>query len=160
MEKSDLGGIKVVTVFPAFEGDRGKSGPQRPSSMRESREGRVLAIDDELIVLDTIRRGLERAGYRVDTVSNQEDFAAFLEKDERDYSAAVVDIMMPDIVFEDLFALLRKRFPKMPVLISSGYSDLDLHELMADEEYVSFLTKPYRIEDLLAAIDDVGAIPG
>lgn len=160
LEKSNLGGIKVATIFPVLAGDLEKSGPGRESLKPQAREGRVLAIDDELIVLDTIRRGLGRAGYRVDTISNQEDFASFLERDERDYSAAVIDIMMPDIVFEDLFEVLRQRFPTMPILISSGYSDLDLHALMMNEEYVTFLTKPYRVQDLLAAIGEVGAIPG
>ena len=160
LEKSDLGGVKVVTIFPVLARGPEKSTRGRQSSKPQARQGRVLAIEDELIVLDTIRRGLERGGYRVDTISNQEDFSSFLERDNRDYAAAVIDIMMPDIVFEDLFEVLRERFPRMPILISSGYSDLDLHELMRNEEHVSFLTKPYRIEDLLAAIDEVGVVPG
>ena len=47
----------------------------------------------------------------------------------------------------------------MPILISSGYTDLDLHQLMKEEEHVTFLTKPYRVGDLLEAIGEVGAVP-
>jgi DNA-binding NtrC family response regulator len=159
LEKSNLGGMMVTTIFPVLAEDEGRGESDTEPKKWELRRGRVLAIDDELIVLDTIRRGLGRAGYRVDTVSNQRDFSSLLESGEQEYAAAIIDIMMPDIIFEEMFEVLRQRFPTMPILISSGYTDLDLRELMKEEEHVMFLTKPYRVGDLLEAIGEVGAVP-
>ena len=159
LEKSNLGGMRVTTIFPVIAADEGRDESDTEPKKWNLRRGRVLAIDNELIVLDTIRRGLGRAGYRVDTVLNQEDFSSLLESGEQEYAAAIIDIMMPDIIFEEMFEVLRQRFPTMPILISSGYTDLDLRELMKDEEHVMFLTKPYRVGDLLEAIGEVGVVP-
>jgi DNA-binding NtrC family response regulator len=112
-----------------------------------------------LIVLDTIRRGLTRAGYEVDTACNQSEFLELMENLEGEYSAAILDIMMPDIVFEDMLEDLRTNFPKMPILVSSGYSNLDIKQFLDTDELLGFLTKPYRVHELLEAIVRFGAVP-
>ena len=122
--------------------------------------GRILAIDDELIVLDTVRRGLEHAGYTVDTAVKRAELEEFLEWRGSDYSAVIIDIMMPDISFEETFEHLRLHFPGIAILISSGHSDIDLHEMVKDAKRVAFLTKPYRVEDLVRSVERLGITPG
>jgi DNA-binding response OmpR family regulator len=124
-----------------------------------ARGGRILAVDDELIVLDTIRRGLERVGFSVETVSKESEFFEVINQANADYSAAIVDIMMPDIVFEEMFEALRSRFPQMPILVSSGYSEIDIEGILGDDALVRFLTKPYRIDELVKAITVHGEEP-
>ena len=129
-----------------------------PSLDKGSKRGKkLLAVDDELIVLDTIRRGMEREGYRVDTASRESEFLELLEGVDLDYCAAIVDIMMPDIVFEEMFVALRTRLPDLPILVSSGYSNANIEEILGDDPLVGFLTKPYRVNALVEAINNFGA---
>ena len=152
-------GARVRAIFPVIleESDSVDSGEPRERSPR--RLGKILVVDDELIVLDTIRRGLRRAGYEVDTASDKAGFRQLIESAEKEFSAAIIDVMIPDIAFDDMFESLRSRFPEMPIIISSGYSDLDHWDKFSNEKLVSFLTKPYRVESLLAEISRFGAIP-
>ena len=121
------------------------------------RREKVLVVDDELIVMDTIRRGLSRAGYFVDTASNEAELHELMQVPDRDYAAAILDIMMPDIVFEKAFDDLRLRFPRMPILVSSGYSDFGTEELLVNDDLVKFLTKPYRVGELVEALAEMRA---
>ena len=68
---------------------------------------------------------------------------------------AIVDIMMPDLLFEEVVEALRDRFPKIPILVSSGYSNIDIKESIKEIERTAILTKPYRVEQLLAAVDRI-----
>lgn len=122
--------------------------------------GRILVIDDELIVLDTIRRGLQHAGYAVDTAVTISELEKFLEWHGSDYSAVILDIMMPDINFVETFEDLRLRLPGIAILISSGHSDINLSETVKGAKNVAFLTKPYRVEALIRAVEGLGVLPG
>ena len=152
-------GARVRAIFPVIleESDSVDSGD--PGERSPRRLGKILVVDDELIVLDTIRRGLRRAGYEVETASDRAGFRQLIESAEKEFSAAIIDVMIPDIAFDDMFESLRSRFPEMPIIISSGYSDLDHWDKFSNEKLVSFLTKPYRVESLLAEISRFGAIP-
>ena len=152
-------GTKFRAIFPALSGDADTVGEDPILKKSSRRSGKLLAIDDELIVLDTIRRGMEREGYRVDTVSTESEFFALLEDSDLDYSAAIVDIMMPDIVFEEMFDALRRRVPDLPILVSSGYSNANIEEILGDDPLVGFLSKPYRVTALVEAISSFGATP-
>ena len=150
-------GTKIRSIFPVLS-DNVDIAVAGPSLSKGSKRGnKLLAIDDELIVLDTIRRGMEREGYRVDTASRESEFLELLEGVDLDYCAAIVDIMMPDIVFEEMFVALRARLPNLPILVSSGYSNANIEDILGDDPLVGFLTKPYRVNALVEAINNFGA---
>jgi len=152
-------GTTVTAIFPLLLRTEETAHSETREKIGSVRGGRILAVDDELIVLDTIRRGLTRAGYEVDTACNQSEFLELMENLEGEYSAAILDIMMPDIVFEEMLEDLRTNFPKMPILVSSGYSNLDIKQFLDTDELLGFLTKPYRVHELLEAIVSFGAVP-
>ena len=152
-------GTKIRAIFPISRNEVEKKSVIGNWKRTSAREGRILAVDDELIVLDTIRRGLERAGFSVEAVSKESEFFEAISQANANYSAAIVDIMMPDIVFEEMFEALRSRFPQMLILVSSGYSEIDTEGILGDDAFVRFLTKPYRIDALLKAIAVHGEEP-
>jgi signal transduction histidine kinase/ActR/RegA family two-component response regulator len=152
-------GTKIRAIFPISPNEADKKSVIEDLKQKWARGGRILAVDDELIVLDTIRRGLERVGFSVETVSKESEFFEVINQANADYSAAIVDIMMPDIVFEEMFEALRSRFPQMPILVSSGYSEIDIEGILGDDALLRFLTKPYRIDELVKAITVHGEEP-
>jgi signal transduction histidine kinase len=124
-----------------------------------SRKGSLLVVDDEPIVLDMIRRGLESSGYAVQLISTGSELKELLENDTPDFSAAILDVTMPDIAFDDVFNQVRSRFPTLPILVSSGYTDLDISGITAGDPNVIFMSKPYRAQKLLRLVSEMGVVP-
>ena len=150
-------GTVATVIFPPVSRVDEPVRSRQEERIEPYRREKVLVVDDELIVLDTIRRGLSRAGYFVDTASNEAELHELMQVPDRDYAAAILDIMMPDIVFEKAFDDLRLRFPRMPILVSSGYSDFGTEELLVNDDLVKFLTKPYRVGELVEALAEMRA---
>jgi CheY-like chemotaxis protein len=114
---------------------------------------RVLVVDDEPEVLQVVATSLERAGYRVDGVSDGE---AALERyfapgGER-YALVVTDVVMPGLGGVDLVQRLLKRDPTARVLFISGHvsSDFPIHDF-ANQGF-ELLNKPFRTDHLLRAV--------
>jgi signal transduction histidine kinase/ActR/RegA family two-component response regulator len=150
------GTVATVILPPVSRIDESTSPEEEKQIVLRQRE-KVLVIDDELIVLDMIRRGLSRVGYGVDTANNESELLELMQAPAGEYTAAILDIMMPDIVFEKVFEELRARFPKIRIVVSSGYSDFETEEFLDKEALVKVLNKPYRVDQLIGALAEMQA---
>jgi CheY-like chemotaxis protein/two-component sensor histidine kinase len=120
--------------------------PSRESpSRRDAPAGRVLLVEDEALVRASTADMLVELGYEVEEA---ETAAEALERVEAGLPDIVVtDHLMPGLSGTELAAALRARHPGLPVLIVSGYADLE--GLPPD---LPRLTKPFRQADLAACI--------
>ena len=109
--------------------------------------GRLLIIDDEVALLDLLKRYLERLGYEVDIVSNAEDALVRFESDPQRYACVLTDLTLPRMNGEELLARMRLKNPKLKALISSGYP----YEPKAKRTL--FLQKPYLPKMLAQTIE-------
>ncbi len=115
----------------------------------------ILVADDEKPVRDAARAVLERAGYRV--VLAEDGRAAvetFLEDPER-FHAAVLDLTMPVMSGAEAFAELRRLRPSLPILLTSGYNEREVGELIGHDRAVEFLQKPWRGASLLSVLGGI-----
>lgn len=96
---------------------------------------RILIADDEPMLLQLLRRYLERQGYAVDTCASAEEALAAYEANRADL--LVTDLTLPGINGEQLIARLRGKNPALPAIIASGYP----HE--PSLAGVQFLLKPF-----------------
>ena len=150
------GTVATVILPPVSRIDESTS-PEEEKQVGLRQREKVLVIDDELIVLDMIRRGLSRVGYGVDTANNESELLELMQAPAGEYTAAILDIMMPDIVFEKAFEELRARFPGIRIVVSSGYSDFETEEFLDKEALVKVLNKPYRVDQLIGALAEMQA---
>ena len=125
----------------------------RPDLMR-----RILAIDDNLANLSLLRRQLERFGYEVTTASNGYDALELLAL--RNHDITLMDLEMPGM---DGLAVVR-RFRQIeqeeghePALIVAltGHAPMEYRTRALEAGMDDFLTKPYRIKELLARLQEV-----
>lgn len=119
--------------------------------------GTVLIIDDEVWVRGTTRRMLEHLGY---SVLEAPDGPAGIELFNRSPEIVVVmlDLTMPDMPGHEVFKRLRAISPAMPIVISSGFSELELDWVAAEGPSVIFLEKPYTLERLGQSLAKVRAV--
>ncbi len=111
---------------------------------------RVLIVDDEIPLAETIRRGLANAGFVPEVMHNGED--ALWAASENAYDAIVLDIMLPRLNGYRVLEELRKRNVWTPVLMLTAkdgeYDQTDAFDLGADD----YLTKPFSFIVLVARL--------
>jgi PAS domain S-box-containing protein len=112
--------------------------------------GLVLLVDDEELVRASTADMLAEIGYEVqEAESGQAALALVIEGLKPDL--LVSDHLMPGMTGVDLAQTLRQTFPHLPVLIVSGYAEVE-----GIAPGLPRLTKPFRSAELAAALSGIG----
>lgn len=106
----------------------------------------ILVVDDEDTVRRVARRCLAQAGYSVVMVESGEDALAYLDSRPDEIDAVLLDLTMPGMGGAATHALLRERHSGLPVVLTSGFSEMDVLASVGDQ--VPFIQKPYRSKTL------------
>jgi two-component system, cell cycle sensor histidine kinase and response regulator CckA len=112
----------------------------------------ILFVDDDRSVREMVAPTLTEQGYRVLTAANGAEALALLVRYEREVRLVLTDVAMPVMDGLEMTAKLHSRFPELPVILMSGTLDTDRERLPGAA--VAFLPKPFRLEQLLAAVAD------
>lgn len=119
---------------------------------------RVLVIDDEDLVRDTLRRALESAGIEVVLAANgREGLKAFLANPTE---VVVTDILMPEKEGIETIIELKREHPNVKIVAISGgdrASNTDFLEMAGMLGADRIMQKPFRPKELLATIEDLFA---
>ncbi|HEX8644489.1 MAG TPA: response regulator [Allosphingosinicella sp.] len=110
---------------------------------------RVLVIEDEEGVRRFLVECLEMLGFTAVQAANGREGLERLDEARPDLM--IVDFAMPDMNGADVMAAARDRFPALPIILATGYADMDAVERAARADRV--IRKPFRIEELSAAIE-------
>jgi CheY-like chemotaxis protein len=113
--------------------------------------GTVLLVDDEELVRASTAGMLADLGYRVIEAESGEAAMALVAQGLRP-NLLVTDQLMPGLSGTDLAVQLRERFAGLPVLVVSGYADLE-----SLSPSFPHLSKPFRQAELAAALEKVTA---
>ena len=114
---------------------------------------RILVVEDEVGLAETLRDGLAPEGFTVDLVHDGIDgLWAATEAPHGAYDAIVLDIMLPGLNGYEVCRQLRKRGVWTPVLMLTAkdgeYDQADALDLGADD----YLTKPFSFVVLVARL--------
>jgi two-component system, cell cycle sensor histidine kinase and response regulator CckA len=111
----------------------------------------VLLVDDEPAVRHSASRILGRFGYRVIVAEDGLDAIRILEAEANGIQIVVTDMIMPRMDARDLIVVLRRRWPTLPVVLSTGF---DMGRLAEDERHLfdRFVPKPYTPVEMLRAV--------
>lgn len=109
---------------------------------------RILLVEDDTMLADSIREGLEKIGFSVDHLNAAEPAVSALGLTH--YDLAIIDIGLPGMSGLELIRLLRLRNIAVPVLILTARDGLDdrIHglDLGADD----YMVKPFQLPELQA----------
>lgn len=111
-------------------------------------EGTVLVAEDDPLVRKTLRRELERLGFRALELETGRDALEVCRRAAETPVLLVSDVLMPHMTGLELAASLRTRMPALPVLFVSGET-LDRSLLPED---MRCLAKPFDRADLVAEL--------
>lgn len=116
---------------------------------------RLMLVDDEPLVLDSLAEGLALAGHECHTFSSPLSAALAFECEE--FDAVIADYRMPGMSGADLARVFQKARPEVPVYMMSGYPGVGVEELRQAGAR-EFFWKPFSLDALLKTIGDQPAV--
>ncbi len=122
-------------------------------SGRES-EGLVLVVDDEPDVRKVVRMTLAKSGYDVIEAEDGEKAIEEVKKGENSIllNLIVTDIRMPNMNGIDVINYYRKQWPSIPIIVLTGFPDLEMATTMLQHGVSDYLVKPVESDKLRAAV--------
>jgi CheY-like chemotaxis protein/glycine cleavage system H lipoate-binding protein len=118
----------------------------------------ILVIDDEQVIRESVRKILSAEGFRVRTAADAESGLDILRGGEPEI--ALIDLKLPTLSGMDLLGLIRREFPQVPAIMTTGYSTLENAVASLQEGGFDFLPKPFAYEELLSAVQRAGRFVG
>ncbi len=127
-----------------------KAVPQNFSKGKMVLEGseHILLVDDETIILDVGRSMLVKMGYEVAVANGGEEAIRILSEIGDSINLVILDLIMPVMDGAATFDRIRKLYPQIPVLLSSGYAVSGQAEALLNKGCNGFIQKPYNIMEL------------
>jgi CheY-like chemotaxis protein len=123
--------------------------------------GTVLVVDDEVSVRAVAQEALERCGYQVLLAANGKEAIALVESGV-DLDVVLLDMTMPVMSGEETLEAIRSYSATLPVVLCSGYSELEATRRVRANHVSGFLQKPFsfgRISAKIAEVMQPGGVP-
>jgi len=111
---------------------------------------RILIIEDDEILANTLKEGLSEEGYAVDVAYTGDDGLYMAET--MPYDVILLDLMLPEIDGFTILERLRKEGIDIPVLILTAKDSIDDKVEGLDRGADDYITKPFEFSELLARI--------
>ncbi len=112
---------------------------------------KILVVDDELIVRESLVGWLKKSGYQVDSAQGGSDALAMMERIE--YDLIFLDIMMPDIGGLDVLKEVKKRYPQTVVVMITAYGSVETAIEAMKSGANDYLMKPFEPEQLTLLVE-------
>jgi CheY-like chemotaxis protein len=107
---------------------------------------RILAVDDEAIVLDSFRRILVLEGYNVDTVENGPEALNLVQR--HDYDFVFTDLKMPIMDGVEVVKAVKHLRPDVDVVVITGYATIETAVETMKHGASEYVQKPFTAEEL------------
>ena len=111
----------------------------------------VFVVDDDASVRDSLKDLIGSAGLDVQTFASAQEFLTSPRPDVP--SCLVLDVKLPGLSGLDLQQELAKLDVQIPIIFITGHGDIPMSVRAMKAGAIEFLTKPFRDEDLLNAVE-------
>jgi len=109
--------------------------------------GRILAVDDEAVILDSFRKILVLEGYAVDTVESGQEALGLVQR--HDYDFVFTDLKMPTMDGVEVVKAVKHLRPDVDVAVITGYGTIESAVQTMQYGAVDYVQKPFTEEELL-----------
>ena len=110
-------------------------------------KARILIVDDDPIVRDSLGQWFDSEGYQVETISSGREALGRIEGERWDL--ALLDIRMPGMDGMELQSRLREIDPALPVIIMTGYASVETAVQALKNGAYDYITKPFDPDELV-----------
>ena len=110
-------------------------------------KARILAVDDESIILDSFRKILVVAGYSIDTVEKGREALGLIRK--RDYDFVFTDLKMPEMDGLEVTKAVKHLRPDIDVIVITGYASIETAVETMKYGAMDYVQKPFTEDELI-----------
>lgn len=110
----------------------------------------VLAVDDEQIVLDSIRKHLRREDFELHTVLSVAEALELMDRAAVDI--VLTDLMMPVTDGMQLLEIMKQRSPQTPVIMITGYATINTALQATNLGAFDYVAKPFTKSELVSVV--------
>lgn len=115
------------------------------------RNNKVLIVDDEVAVCNSIRKVLSRKNYEIDNATSGNE--AMSKLSGKKYALVLLDLRLPDVSGMELLKQIRSKWPEAEVVIITGYASIDTAVESTQLGAVNYIAKPFTPEELSNTVD-------
>jgi len=112
---------------------------------------RILIVDDDKIITESLHEFLELEGYESHQASNFAEAIATLERNR--YNLVLTDINMPDIDGFELLRVIKQRYPDIVVIMITGYGTIESAVEAIKMGAHDYLTKPIIDDEIRLTVE-------
>jgi CheY-like chemotaxis protein len=146
-------GSSFRVLFPATE--------KAPSEIAEDvtsddlrGAGTVLVVDDEEMITRFTRSALEPYGYTVLVARDGQEGLRLFEERSSDIGLVLLDVAMPGMDGLETLERIRGIRLDVPVIVCSGFGDVDVESRFAGKDIAGFFPKPYTVRQLARKVKE------
>ncbi len=162
---SEYGGVVTVAgepgrgttfdlYFPLLQDYRATASSAVLSSLKKG-SGKILLVDDELIIVETCQEMLEFLGYDVTSTLSSCEALEIFQSQPDGFDLVVTDQNMPKMTGIELIEKILAIRPDLPIILATGYSSAVSKETCMHHGICEFITKPHSLQNLSDTIHKV-----
>ncbi|HVR17175.1 MAG TPA: PAS domain S-box protein, partial [Candidatus Limnocylindrales bacterium] len=146
-----------LPILPAQQKAAGNGANGASSKERQESAGQrtVLVAEDEPAMVLLLKKTLSEHGYNVLAALDGEEAVDVYQRHKHEIDAVLLDIGLPKLAGWDVLLKLKEENPDVHVLVASGYIDPEFKNKMRQAGVSEFISKPYMVETILAALAKV-----
>ncbi len=148
-------GTTVRVYLPRSDGQAAghtaNDGPTPPTGNRET----LLVVEDDPMVRKVTTRILRNAGYTLLVARDGAEALVLAEAHPNGIDLLFTDVVMPNMNGRELAERIQKKYPKIRVLFTSGYTENIIAHHGVLDEGTAFLSKPFSAQELAAKVAEV-----
>jgi FixJ family two-component response regulator/glycine cleavage system H lipoate-binding protein len=110
-------------------------------------KARILAVDDEEIILDSFRKILVLAGYSIDTVERGAEVLGLIR--QNDYDFVFTDLRMPEMDGVEVTKAVKHLRPDIDVIVITGFASIETAVETVKFGAIDYIQKPFAEDELL-----------
>ena len=113
---------------------------------------RILVVDDERALRDSLRRALALEGYEVELATDGQDALQRLAADPVAPDAIVLDVLMPGLDGLEVARRLREAGDRTPILMLTARAEVEDRVAGLDAGADDYVVKPFALDELFARV--------
>lgn len=125
--------------------------PVPPPRGRET----ILFIEDEEFIVDLISSTLEAYGYHPLIARDGIEGVRLYQENQAEIAAVITDLGLPGILGDEVLKRIREINRQVPIIIASGYLDVERKNELLTTGLTQFIQKPYMPEELMQKIREL-----
>ena len=144
-------GSSFQVLFPAVAAKAAARSLRKPSA-ETSAAGTILFIDDEEALRRLAQTALELAGWRVLLAENGAEGVRLFQENQDHITLVILDMTMAVMGGQEALDRMKAIRPGVPVVISTGYGEMEAARHFAGKDMAGLLEKPYTVNQMMETI--------